>query len=81
MFIFINNAKRKTASADRSGFSLIVSQLVICGSTDGAGCCASAALYAHLGIDLVLAVALSDSTDGAICCASAAGNEIGRAHV
>ena len=51
---------------------LLFKKLLLLGSTDGAGTGTSAALYAHIGIDLELAITLGDSANGTFCCASAA---------
>jgi hypothetical protein len=47
-------------------------ELLLLGSADGAGAGTSAALYAHIGVDLELAVTLGDGANGTFCCASAA---------
>ena len=51
-------------------------ELVLHGSAHGAHASASTALDASLGIDFVLAVALSDSSHGALSLASAAADAL-----
>ena len=63
---------KKPAPLREPAHAVLVQELLLLGSTDGAGAGTSAALYAQIGVDLELTITLGDSTDGTFCRASAA---------
>ena len=72
----VRDIKRKTADTLCTGCRFTDYVSVSRRSANGTDFSTGAAVYTSIGIDLILAVALSDSASGALTCTSTAGNAI-----